>query len=244
VKRDDSNTWLEQDSNQVDKYLSTADVVLVERNRTHKILMDLFRYHFESPENLSILDLGCGDGILTKRIRERYPHNVFHLMDGSSDMLEKAKVNLSGDNISFRQLTFEEYIESPIEGQRYDFVHSANAIHHLDLDGKDKLFARIYGDMVRGGMFVNIDVVKPSSERSEQWQFRMWADWMNETLLRSGFKEDLGKYDHFPHVYKTMDENKPSTLSEQLDLLSTIGFQDVDCFFKYGIFAVFGGAKR
>lgn len=53
-------------------YISSADVILVERNRTHKVLIGLFRYHFESPNNLNILDIGCGDGILTKRKEEVY----------------------------------------------------------------------------------------------------------------------------------------------------------------------------
>ena len=244
MKTDDSNTWLEQDSAQVDMYVSSADVILVERNRTHRILMDLFRYHFQSPVDLTMLDLGCGDGIVTKRIRDRYPDNVFCLMDGSPDMMQKAKENLAGDNISFRQQTFEEYMDSPVEEQKYHFIHSANAIHHLDLPGKEKLYARVYEEMRSGGLFVNIDPVQPSSARSEQWQFRMWADWMNEALFKKGFKDDIGKYDRLPTVYKAAGENKPSTLSDQLDILCRIGFQDVDCFFKYGVFAVFGGTKR
>ncbi len=243
MKTDNSNTWLEQDSAQVDMYVSSANVILVERNRTHKVLMDLFRYHFDRSLNLNILDLGCGDGILTKRIRDRYPDNMFYLMDGSPDMMKKAKENLPGDNVIFSQQTFEDYIDSPIEEQKYDFVHSANAIHHLDLDGKEKLYAKVYGEMLRGGLFINIDTVQPYSERSEKWQFRMWIDWVNETLFKSGFKDDIGKYDHIPTGYKTAGENTPSTLIDQLDLLTRIGFQDVDCFFKYGIFSVFGGIK-
>ena len=71
----------------------------------------------------------------------------------------------------------------------------------------------------------------------------MWTDWVNETLFKSGFKDDIGKYDGIPTAYKAARENKPSTLSDQLDLLLKIGFQDVDCFFKNGIFSVFGGTK-
>jgi len=38
-------------------------------------------------------------------------------------------------------------------------------------------------------------------------------------------------------------ENKPSGLFNQLQLLSRIGFRDVDCFYRYGIFSIFGGTK-
>lgn len=243
MKTDNSNTWLEQDSLLVDNYVSSADVIIIERNRTHKVLMDLFRYHFESTRSLNILDLGCGDGIITKRIRDRYPDNMFYLMDGSAHMLKKAKDNLSGDNVFFQQQTFEEYIDSPAEDRKYDFVHSANAIHHLDLHGKEKLYTKVYGEMRTGGMFINIDPVQPSSPLSESWQFQMWSDWMNETLHKNNLMKDIGKYDNLPNIYKSKIENKPSSLFAQLEMLEKIGFNNTDCFFKYGVFAIFGGTK-
>ncbi len=66
---------------------------------------------------------------------------------------------------------------------------------------------------------------------------------MNETLQENCLNDKIGKYDDLPSIYKNKEENKPDTLISQLDLLNDIGFKDVDCFYKYGIFAVFGGAK-
>ncbi len=243
MKGNDSNTWLKQDLLQLNTYLNSADIILVERNRTHKILMDLFRYHFKNSRNLNILDMGCGDGILTKRISEKFPDNKYYLIDGSSKMIEKAKENIPGDNIYFHQQTFEEYIDTTEGEIKYDFVHSANAIHHLDIEGKEELYTKIYREMKYGGLFINIDPIQPSSEQSEYWQFRMWIDWMNEALYGNGLEKDVGKYDHIPKTYKMKEENKPNTLFEQLEILTKIGFKDVDCFYKYGVFALFGGTK-
>lgn len=240
---DHGNSWLAEDAARVDVYLNSADVIILERNRTIKILIDLFRYHFDRTTNLSMLDLGCGDGVLTRHIRERYPDNSFHLLDGSLPMIERAKRNLPGEGVSFRQQSFEDYIDSPQESERYDFVYSANAIHHLDGMGKKKLYTRIYHQLRPRGLFVNIDVVKPASEESERWQFKMWTDWMNEALFRNGLKQEVGKYDNLPSTYRDNAENKPSTLWEQCSMLAAIGFGNVDCFYKYGIFAVFGGTK-
>ena len=100
MKEDQSNTWL-TGSTQVDLYVTSADVIILERNRTTKLLLDIFRYQFSEKKNLQILDLGCGDGIVTEYIRERYPDNAFYLLDGSSDMLEKARQRLKGDNVTF-----------------------------------------------------------------------------------------------------------------------------------------------
>ncbi|MFC1574240.1 class I SAM-dependent methyltransferase [Candidatus Latescibacterota bacterium] len=243
MKEDASYIWFRSDSSSLDKYLASADVVIVERHRMLKILIDIFSYHFEGQQNLNMLDLGCGDGIVTKYIREKYPHNAFSLMDGSIHMIEKARQNQTGDNISFIHKTFANYIASPVNKQVYDFVYSAWAIHHLDIDGKKKLYAKVFGEMRSGGLFIVMDTVQPSTERSEQWQFRMWIDWMNETLHTSGFENEVGKYDNIPNIYKNQDEDQPSPLFQQMDILTEVGFMDVDCFFKHGVFTLFGGTK-
>lgn len=59
-----------------------------------------------------------------------------------------------------------------------------------------------------GGMFVNIDVVRPSSEQIEQYQFRMWVDWINQTLRELGRAHEVGKHDGLPGVCKAKAENQ------------------------------------
>jgi tRNA (cmo5U34)-methyltransferase len=206
-----------------------------------KLLADIFRYHFGEQTGLRVLDLGGGDGVITEYLQRQYPDNTFYLLDGSADMLAKAQQRLEGKKVIFIQQTFETYLDAPPEDQTYDFVFSSNAIHHLDLLGKSRLYAKLFCELTFGGVFINIDVVKATSERSECWQFAMWEDWMNETLTQTGGK--VGTYDGLPEVAKAKPENKPGGLFEQLELLRQIGFRDVDCFYKYGVFAMFGGTK-
>jgi tRNA (cmo5U34)-methyltransferase len=228
---------------QIDLYVNTASVILPERHTTIKILIGLFASHFGDRTGLNILDLGCGDGLVVACIQERYPDNTFYLLDGSRVMLDKARQRLGASGTVFIQQTFEAYIDADVDDARYDFIFSANAIHHLGFLDKAKLYAKLFRELAHGGMFIDIDPVLPASERSEQWQFDMWRDWMNETLANTGFGDDIGKYDDLPHEYKHQAENKPSGLFEQMQLLTQIGFRDVDCFFKHGIFSMFGGTK-
>jgi tRNA (cmo5U34)-methyltransferase len=240
MRRDTSNTWL-VGTDQANTYVSSADVIIVERQRTMKLLADIFRYHFGGETGLHVLDLGGGDGIITEYLQERYPGNVFYLLDGSADMLGKARQRLTDRDIVFTQQTFEKYLDAPPEDQKYDFIFSSNAIHHLDFLGKSRMYAKLFRECKFGGVFVNIDVVKAASERSERWQFAMWEDWMDERLAQVGGK--VGTHDGLPEAAKAKPENKPSGLFEQLELLVKIGFRDVDCFYKYGVFAMFGGTK-
>jgi tRNA (cmo5U34)-methyltransferase len=244
MKKDYSNPWLSaKGSSQIESYMKSADVMVVERNRAIKLLGDLLLYQFPSPVNLKILDLGCGDGTITEYLYNRYPENNFYLLDGSSTMLSKAKERLKGKLVEFIAMSFEEYIDKKVDNDKYDFVFSSLAIHHLPFNGKGKLYSKIKKELRTNVFFLNFDVVLPNSEISQKIQFQMWVDWMNETLQRNNLADEVGKFNDLPNTYKLREENKASDLFDQLNLLTESGFKNVDCFFKYSIFALFGGTK-
>src|SRR5690606_11953262 len=117
---------------------------------------------------------------LTQAHFDRFPDNHYTLLDGSSGMLDRARETFVGPKFSFIRRTFEGHLASPVADQHYDYVCSANALHHLDYLQKQAMYQRIYRELKSGGLFLNFDVVRPESERSESWQFRMWTDWMNQ----------------------------------------------------------------
>ena len=239
---DGHNTWLQdRGARQAEEYTRSANVILPDRERIIELVLRLFGYRFGEREGLSVLDLGCGDGIVTERMHARYPHNVYHLLDGSSAMLEKARQRLGSNGFHFVQQSFHTYMDSEVEDQRFDCVFSVNAIHVFR--EKARLFAKLFRELVHGGLFLVSDPVLPRSERSEAWQFQMWCDAIDDALIKMGRESDIGTHDGLPAEYKQKAENKPSGLFPQMQLLEDIGFRDVDCFYKHGIFAVFGGCK-
>ena len=237
------NKWTNEKSEQVEYYLDVADRVIVDRRRTIKLVCDLFAYNFPNPKGLKLLDLGCGDGVISRYIHSLYPDNEFHLVDGSRKMIARAEELFAAGNASFTCRTFEEILGDTVAEPRYDFVYSAHAIHHLDLDGKRNLYKRIHADLRTGGLFLNMDAVQPATQKTEEWQLRMWKDWMNENLRAKGLSDKVGEYDGIPDGYRNSPEDMPSSLKDQLQVLEEVGFQNVDCFYKYSIFAVFGGTK-
>src|SRR5258707_460397 len=133
MKKDATFKWDDKDF--VDFYTNSANFIVLERQRSIRILLEIVAFHFPSLSDLHILDLGCGEGLITKQIYDKSPNNSFYLVDASEEMLNRAQANLgsSKSNISFRHLTFEDYSASQSEDWKYDLVFSSNVRWRKDI---------------------------------------------------------------------------------------------------------------
>ncbi len=236
----DRSNWAKTEF--TENYRDGADVFIVERKRMLDILRSFYRHFVRDGSRKSLLDLGCGDGIVTAVIADADPAIEATLVDGSGDMLAKAAERLGGlGSARYVRSSFQEMLQAdPLKGT-FDLVVSSLAIHHLAMEEKTALFRLIYEHLEPGGRFVNIDVVLGPSEELEQWYLALWREWIAERKRSLGIIDD--RYDDIVQRYKDLEENRPDRLSDQLEALRSIGFRDVDCYYKYGIFTVFGGGR-
>lgn len=236
----DKSNWAEPEFSK--GYRDNADVFIVERRRMLAILQSFYVHFVKDRAPKTMLDLGCGDGIVTAAIADADPSVAATLVDGSPDMLKKAEERLRGlPNARFVRASFEEILREDKISGAFDFIASSLAIHHLALDEKKALFRYAYGHLKPGGHFVNIDVVLAPSEDLEQWYLSLWRDWIAGQARASGL--DGGQFESVIDGYKGNKDNKPDTLDSQLEALRSAGFKDVDCYYRYGIFTVFGGRR-
>ena len=237
------NSWLGDIKNrQAQFYLDEADDIIIARHTTRDMLVQLFGYRFPDPRGLHLLELGSGNGFITAGIAGAYPDNHFTLMDGNQQMLASARELFPAENFQFKQDVLEHFFVHQDRTARYDFIYSSNAIHHLDHQEKTGLYQQIYTALNHGGLFINIDVVLPPTDLSEQWSLRLWGDWLRRRQ-ESRHTGTPDKYADLPEVYKHKEENQPGRLINQLQQLEQIGFQNVDCYFKHSIFCLFAGTK-
>jgi tRNA (cmo5U34)-methyltransferase len=223
-------------------YRDNADIFIVERQRMLSILQSFYAHFVRSGSPKKVLDLGCGDGIVTSALLSVDDSIKATLVDGSRDMLAKARQRLKGiSRALFIRASFQEMTGKDLLHRPFDFVVSSLAIHHLTMEEKSALFETIYRQLNRGGYFVNIDVVLAPTRRLEQWYLSLWKEWVDERTFDLGM--DAGRFKGIIREYKNEEENKPDRLSDQLDALRTIGFTDVCCYYQYGIFTMFGGRK-
>jgi len=224
------------------EYRDSADVYVVERRRLIDILKSFYGHFIGNKPDSKVLDLGCGDGIVIYELLKIDNSIKATLIDGSEDMLNKAKERLRDfRNLTFIRASFQEVLNKNIALQQYDFIDSSLAIHHLTMEEKTALFKTIYCHLNTNGCFLNIDVVLAPSDALEQWYLSLWKQWIEERKSSLGIEGN--HYDDIIKKYKDNTDNKPDTLALQLNALQTIGFKDVDCFYKYGIFTMYGGRK-
>ncbi|OPX58608.1 MAG: N5-glutamine S-adenosyl-L-methionine-dependent methyltransferase [Methanobacterium sp. PtaB.Bin024] len=231
------------------EFMENADVYILERKRLFKILKSFYRHFLlksELERSIKVLDLGCGNGALTMELVKEDDEIQATLVDGSSEMLKNARENLkTHSNMDFIHKTFQELLKSESEGDdllvdKFDLVVSSLAIHHLHLEEKKSFFRYVYNHLNPGGFFLNIDVVKAPVNELESWYRVLWSEWIREN---QDTLETKTSFEYLPLQYKNNPDNHPDKLQDQLDALKSVGFQQADCYYKYGIFSVYGGKK-
>jgi tRNA (cmo5U34)-methyltransferase len=248
----EESEWAER--KHADEFVENADIFILERKRIFEILKSFYRYFLENniiDRTVKVLDLGCGNGAITSELLSVSDKMEVVLVDGSLDMLKNARENLKSFNIRCVHKTFQELLENEIPPDdfltNFDFIVSSLAIHHLYTEEKEDLFKYIYNQLNPGGYFLNIDTIKAPSDELESWYRMLWSEWIGENeekmKKRKKWPHNDRTFVNLPEQYKNNHDNHPDKLSDQLKDLESAGFRNVDCYYKYGIFAMYGGRK-
>lgn len=182
-------------------------------------------------QEFHVLDLGCGTGNLSDRIKEKYPKANFTCLDFSANMIDKTKERFKDyDDMEFIVGNFLDFTFP----ESYDIIVSSLAIHHLTDDEKKVLYKNIYNSLNNNGLFYNADTVKDSNDYLNNLSLEIWR----EHLLNSF---EIEKVDEILAIAKKSDS--PSILLNQLKYFKKLGFKDINVVWKYYNHAVFGAKK-
>ena len=196
------------------KYLARADRI-PHRAEGEWVLLELV------PRNVGrILDLGTGDGRLLALLRIDRPGAEAVALDFSPTMLAAARERFAGDK--HVQVVEHNLDHALPDLGRFDAIVSSFAIHHLPDPRKRTLYAEIHAALTPGGIFCNLEHVAPGSAE-----------------LHDRFLQALG--------ITAADEdpsNRCAPVALQLQWLREIGFENVDCHWKWLELALLGGATR
>jgi SAM-dependent methyltransferase len=229
-------------------FVTMADVVIPDRRMQFEMVADLVP--FSRDDECAFIDIGCGEGLLTKAILDRFPKAIAHASDVAEEMLAKA-ARLLGDygsrvRLSRQNIHEPAYLGKIVQGP-VGFITASLAIHHCDDGEKQTLFHSGFEKLTSPGAFILIDVVKPASEIGRRFDKQRWLQCLREQSVNlTGSEELFAKYEHIAVKFhdEPAEEDKPATLADNLRFLTEAGFQAVDCFWLKCGFAIFGGYKR
>ena len=232
-------SWSQSDKAKA--YQDDAKHYLPERSLLLSVLVSFYRYFFKQGDRARVLDLGCGDGIVSAALLCADPSIRLQAIDGSEDMIAAARERLSGLRVeNLRVMTFQDLISDTAVLGPFDCVVSAFAIHHIDLLEKQALSRWVFRNLRSSGVFINLDVVLPSAPGHEEWYYNLWREWIERHQEENGISKD---FRHIPSEARTRPENHYDTLKDQLDALKKAGFAEVECHYRFGLFGIYSGMK-
>jgi SAM-dependent methyltransferase len=149
----------------------------------------------------------------------RFPQAAGLAIDFSPAMLERAHRRFAGDK---RVEVREHNLDHPLpQLGSFDAVVSSFAIHHLTHERKTALYGEVFSLLKPGGAFCNLEHVSSPTPR-----------------LHAQFLAAIGQT-----VESEDPSNKLLDVETQLNWLRTIGFEDVDCHWKWLELALLSGLR-
>ena len=167
-----------------------------------------------------VLDLGSGDGRLLESVLLARPHATGVALDFSPLMIDHLHTRFGPMS---RAEIVHHNLEFPLPSLgMFDAVVSSFAIHHLAHERKRHLYQEIWDLLEQGGVFCNLEHVASVSPYAHQ-----------------RFLQAMGitPADEDP-------SNRLLNVDTQLEWLRDIGFEDVDCYWKWRELALLVGRKE
>jgi SAM-dependent methyltransferase len=195
------------------RYLAGADQI------PHRAAGEATLLEFVPTSARRILDLGAGDGRLLALLRIDRPAAAGVATDLSPTMLEAARARFAADPLVD---VVEHDLDRPLPDLgTFDAVVSSFAIHHCSHDRKRALYAEVFDVLEPGGVFYNLEHVASATPELHQ-QFL-------DALGITAEQED--------------QSNQLLDVETQVAWLRAIGFEQVDCHWKWRELALFGGVR-
>lgn len=166
-----------------------------------------------------ILDLGCGNGHLLALLLAHCDKATGVGLDFSPTMLREAARRFEGEP---RVELVAHNLDTPLPDLGcFGVIASSFAIHHCVHERKKAIYQEVWNFLGPGGVFCNLEHVASPNERVHQ-RFL-------EAMNTAGEEED--------------PSNQLLDVETQLRWLREIGYQDVDCYWKWRELALIVGRK-
>jgi tRNA (cmo5U34)-methyltransferase len=238
-RRRDHHDWASE--TYVDEWVRGQQADDPSRVQRFQLICDLFP--FPSDATVTILDVGAGYGPVSTFILERYPRATCVAQDGSEPMLSRARhlVAKYGERLKLHRSDLFDQDWLPAQLGPFDAAVSSSCLHNLrDFKRIRQIYREIGRHLKPGGVFLNADLINAPSLGLRRRYDGVAAARRCRDGVSAGNLAAPVRHGRRPQATAGR-EPFPATLDEHLAALKTVGFKDVDCFWKDLRRAVFGG---
>jgi len=232
---DDLAAWRPTDT---DLFTTYGDAFVPRRREQIATVTDLLA-DLPSPH---VLDLCCGEGLLSEEYLSRTGVGRVTLLDGSSEMLDKAAARLARFAGRWDRVDADIHDREWRRGA-YGGVMTSLAVHHLDGPGKRALYRDLRDVLVPGGVFVMADLIEPAGARARNLATVRWDRAVREAggaAAFAAFSESEWNYFRLPGPDPV---DTPSSVAENLAWLGGAGFTGVDVVWLQAGHAIFTATR-
>jgi len=203
----------------------------------HRLITDISGWFIDN--ETSVYDIGTSSGEVIKNLKGTYGHkNVKYFgVDASPEMVSEAKSRFVNDS--------DVYItQDDVTSNHFEIVNASLAVSVLTLMFIKKRYRqdvvnKIYNGLNDGGAFILVEKVVGNNANFDS----IFVDLYHDFKLRNGLTEKQV----FEKARSIRGVLRPNTFAENLQMLTTAGFENTDVFFKWnnfvGIVAIKGGVR-
>lgn len=189
-----------------------------------------------TPQIDRVLDVGCGAGNNTLKLLESCEQGFdVTLLDLSQPMLDRALARVSERNPRSTTVVQADFRHAELAVSSFDVILAAAVLHHLRDENDWRLsFQKLFDVLKPGGSLWITDLVSHEHDGVQQLMWQRYGEYL-VTLGGPSYRDKV-----FDYIDR---EDSPRSLTYQLELLTSVGFDQVEVLHKNSCFAAFGAVK-
>lgn len=214
---------------QVHEHEILMEKLVPQYKKQHEIIYDLLPG--ESEKEIRVLDLGCGNGVLSKLVLKKLPNAHIVGFNLTPKMLEPYRANLS-EYMGRYELIQGDYHFSSI-GDNYDIVLAGMTLQHLTWGQRKDFYSLVYTILNPNGSFILNDIIIDEDWDTRNQQYENWMKFIESNGEDPGYWFD-----------RHMTRDYPVTFEDHCKWLQDAGFSQVECHWRHYNFAITSALKE
>ncbi|MFN5514278.1 MAG: class I SAM-dependent methyltransferase [Cyanobacteriota bacterium] len=169
-------------------------------------------------EPLTALDLGCGDGVFSRRVFEGANLSAYCGVDLAEQALARAEENLQGvaPRLFFETAEITEFMAQT--EQTFDLILASFCLHHLDAEQKQTFLSQARNRLNPRGRLIWVDIFRQEGQSRENYLARY------QDIIQTHWREvdEAVKTAAFSHMAQS---DYPETVSTWRTWAETLGYE-------------------